>query len=415
MNQSIDFNRSEPVKKSVRHLLGFRKTPLLLKLLSKLAVGELQLTLPDGQKQRYVGQQAGVCADLTLHDWRACDAIIKSADIGFAESYRDGWLDSNDLLALLRLALANEAALSAAFDGKWYGKLFYLFKHWRNRNTKTNSQKNIHAHYDLGNNFYQLWLDPSMTYSSALFSEKNQSLESAQNAKYARLFEQLAVREGDHVLEIGCGWGGFAEYAALRGVRVTGVSLSREQLTYANQRLSKLGLSHLVDLRYQDYRDIQVAQGQAFDAIVSIEMIEAVGEAYWPSYFKQLHDLVKPNGQIALQAITIDESRFESYRSSTDFIQQYIFPGGMLASPTRLRQEVEQVGLHWNDALAFGQDYAETLLRWRQVFEQNLDQIRAQGFDEDFIRIWRFYYVYCEAGFLSNRTSVYQLHLHKPL
>ncbi len=413
MNQSIDFDRSEPVKKPARHVLGFGRTPLLLKLMSQLAVGELRVTLPDGQKQRYVGQQAGIHADLTLHDWRACDAIIKRADIGFAESYRDGWLDSTDLLALLQLALANEAALSAAFEGKWYGKLFYLFKHWKNRNTKTNSKKNIHAHYDLGNDFYRLWLDPSMTYSSALFSEPHQSLESAQTAKYARLFDKLAVCAGDHVLEIGCGWGGFAEYAALRGVRVTGVSLSREQLTYANQRLSKLGLSHMVDLRYQDYRDIRVAEGQAFDAIVSIEMIEAVGESFWPSYFQQLHDLVKPNGQIALQAITIDESRFEGYRSSTDFIQQYIFPGGMLASPTRLRKEVEQVGLQWCDALAFGHDYAETLLRWRQLFEQNLEQIRAQGFDEGFIKIWRFYYVYCEAGFLSNRTSVYQLHLHK--
>lgn len=415
MNQSVDFNRSEPVNPPVRAALGFRRTPLLLRLLSGLAVGELQLTLPNGQKQHYIGKQAGIRADLTLHDWRACDAIIKRADIGFAESYRDGWLDSNDLLALLQLALANEAALSAAFEGKWYGKLLYLFKHWSNRNTKTNSKKNIHAHYDLGNDFYQLWLDPSMTYSSALFSDPDQTLESAQIAKYARLFERLNVTAGDHVLEIGCGWGGFAEYAAQRGVRVTGVSLSKQQLSYANQRLERLGLSHMVDLRYQDYRDIRVEQGRAFDAIVSIEMIEAVGEAYWPSYFQQLHDLVKPQGQIALQAITIDESRFDSYRVSTDFIQQYIFPGGMLASPTRLRQEVEQVGLQWRDALAFGHDYAETLLRWRQAFEQKLDQIKAQGFDEAFIRIWRFYYVYCEAGFLSERTSVYQLHLQKPV
>lgn len=419
MNQSVDFNRSEPatapIGQPVRDLLGWRRTPLLLRLLSKLAIGELDLTLPNGQRKRYVGKQAGVHADLILHDWRACDAIIKSGDIGFAESYRDGWLDSTDLLALLQLALANEAALSAAFAGKWYGKLFYQLKHWQNRNTKTNSKKNIHAHYDLGNDFYQLWLDPSMTYSSALFSEPDQSLESAQIAKYARLFDQLAVQAGDHVLEIGCGWGGFAEYAALRGVRVTGVSLSKQQLNYANQRLSNLGLSHMVDLRYQDYRDIRIEQGRAFDAIVSIEMIEAVGEAYWPSYFQQLHDLVKPNGQIALQAITIDESRFDSYRTSTDFIQQYIFPGGMLASPTRLRQEVEQVGLQWRDALAFGHDYAETLLRWRHAFEEQLEKIRAQGFDEGFIKIWRFYYVYCEAGFLSNRTSVYQVHLNKPL
>jgi cyclopropane-fatty-acyl-phospholipid synthase len=315
------------------------------------------------------------------------------------------------LLALLQLALANEAMLTAAFQGKWYGKLFYRLKHWQNRNTKRGSAKNIHAHYDLGNDFYQLWLDPSMTYSSAWFEHPDMSLEDAQITKYARLFDWLEVKAGDRVLEIGCGWGGFAEYAAKRGVHVTGVSLSKEQLSYARARLTRQGLGHLADLRYQDYRDI--CTEQPFDAIVSIEMIEAVGESYWPSYFAQLSALVKRGGKIGLQAITIDESRFEHYRHSTDFIQQYIFPGGMLASPTRLKHEVETVGLTWERADDFGFDYAQTLKLWREKFEQTLPQIRPLGFDEGFIRIWRFYYIYCEAGFLSRRTSVYQLFLSK--
>lgn len=396
-------------------LFLFGQTPLLIKLLNRIQIGQLHLTLPNGDERVFRGPQDGIHADLQIHDVRAFGAISKSADIGLAESYREGWLDSSDLLALLQLALSNEAALTAAFQGKWYGKLFYQFKHWQNRNTKSGSKKNIHAHYDLGNEFYQLWLDPSMTYSSALFSDDNMSLEQAQIQKYARLFESLNVQAGDHVLEIGCGWGGFAEYAASRGVRVTGVSLSREQLQYAHRRLHRLGLSHLTDLRFQDYRDIRIENDKPYDAIVSIEMIEAVGESFWPSYFKQLFDLVKVGGMVSIQAITIDEARFNSYRASTDFIQQYIFPGGMLASPTRLRQEFERVGLTWIDGLSFGHDYARTLYQWRQAFEQHLDQIRTLGFDEGFIRIWRFYYIYCEAGFLSDRTSVYQVIAQRPV
>lgn len=411
MNQPFDLQRALQATAKPEVFL-FGQTPLLLRLLSKIAAGELWLTLPNGEVRHYRGSKTGISADLQIHDLRALDAIAKSADIGFAESYREGWLDSSDLLALLQLALANEAILTAAFEGKWYGKLFYRLKHWQNRNTKRGSAKNIHAHYDLGNDFYQLWLDPSMTYSSAWFATPDTPLEDAQIAKYARLFDWLNVKAGDRVLEIGCGWGGFAEYAAQRGVHVTGVSLSKEQLNYARARLTRQGLGHLADLRYQDYRDIRTEQ--PFDAIVSIEMIEAVGESYWSSYFAQLSALVKRGGKIGIQAITIDESRFDSYRHSTDFIQQYIFPGGMLASPTRLKQEVETVGLTWEHADDFGVDYAKTLKLWREKFEQTLPQIRPLGFDEGFIRIWRFYYIYCEAGFLTNRTSVYQLFLSKP-
>ena len=414
MNQPVNFAANRQTRTSTASIFLFRHTPLLLRLLSRLAVGQLHLTLPNGVETIYRGKIEGPHADLHIHDLRALDAITQRADIGLAESYRDGWLDSSDLLAVLQLALANEAILTEAFNGKWYGKLAYRFKHWQNRNTRQGSQKNIHAHYDIGNRFYALWLDPSMTYSSALFSHPEQSLADAQTAKYARLFEALNVKAGDRVLEIGCGWGGFAEYAARRGVHVTGVSLSREQLHYAHWRLHNLGLSHLTDLRFQDYRDITCENGQPFDAIVSIEMIEAVGEAFWPSYCQQLHDLVKAGGQVAIQAITIDEAYFEGYRRSTDFIQQYIFLGGMLASPTRLQQEVERVGLVWQQAHAFGHDYARTLHAWRQQFEAHLPAIRQQGFDEGFIRLWRFYYLYCEAGFLSQRTSVYQLILQRP-
>lgn len=413
MNQTVELQRlmqNEQKTAPSMFLTGAR--PLLLQMLNQIAIGQLTLTLPCGQVLRYVGQQDGIHAQLDIFDLRAIRAIEQRADIGLAESYRDGWVDSPDMLALLRLVLANQAALADTLRGKWYGKLIYRLKHFKNRNTKAGSAKNIHAHYDLGNDFYRLWLDPSMTYSAAWFRDGNLSLEQAQWAKYARLFDQLGVQAGDRVLEIGCGWGGFAEYAAKRGVHVTGVSLSVEQLKYANARLAALNLSHLVDLRYQDYRDIQAEQ--PFDAIVSIEMIEAVGEAYWPSYFQQLQRLVKSGGHVAIQAITIDEQYFDHYLKSTDFIQQYIFPGGMLASPTRLRLEVQNVGLAWQNVMSFGLDYAETLRLWREKFDQVLPQVRALGFDEGFIRLWRFYYVYCEAGFLSHRTSVYQVLLQKP-
>lgn len=382
---------------------------VFLNALQKLHVGTLHLTLPDGSQNTLRGQvETEQTASMHIRDDRFYKALMTKGNIGMAESYRDGWVDSSDMLALLLLAIKNQSVLNQALRGKWYGKLLYRIKHWQNRNTKTNSKKNIHAHYDLGNDFYQLWLDESMTYSSAIFDAnqvKTEDLSIAQERKYARMFDQANLKAGDKVLEIGCGWGGFAEYAAKRDVHVVGVSLSKEQLNFANERLAKQGLDHLCDLRFQDYRDIPETD---FDAIVSIEMIEAVGHEFWDSYFDCLHSKVKSGGHIVVQSITIADETFDSYKNSTDFIQQYIFPGGMLPAPKSIKQMLKTHHLKLTDYFEFGIDYAETLRRWEVDFEEKLSQIRMQGFDEAFIKIWRFYYIYCQAGFLSGNTDVCQ-------
>lgn len=386
---------------------------LLLALFERLRVGTLTVSFPDGQLRRYGGQQPGIDASLEIRDWSACGQILRAGDIGLAEAYRDRQIGIPDITALLLLAMANEDVLSQAFYGSFWGTLFYRLRHFfANRNTRKGSKKNIHAHYDLGNDFYRLWLDPTMTYSAAIFSQPGMTLEAAQIAKYERLLARLDVRPGQHILEIGCGWGGFAEYAATtRGVRVTGISLSQEQLAWARERVKGKGIASLCEFRFQDYRDVR----GRYDAVVSIEMIEAVGEAWWPSYFSKLHDVLKPGGRAALQSIVIADHRYADYSTKTDFIQQYIFPGGMLPSPERLRQQVERAQLEITDSFSFGRDYAETLRRWRAGFEAQLPEIARQGFDEPFQRLWRFYYDYCEAGFESGRTDVCQLILQRPL
>lgn len=385
---------------------------LLLSLFDKLRIGILTVTFPDGNQRHFGGRETGIDASLIIRDWAACSQILRAGDIGLAEAYRDQLIEIPDIPALLLLAMANEDALTQAFYGSFWGTLVYRLKHFFvNRNTRRGSKKNIHAHYDIGNDFYQLWLDPTMTYSAAIFTTPEMSLQSAQTAKYERLLSRLDVKAGDHILEIGCGWGGFAEHAALtRGVRVTGISLSREQLAWASRRVSGTPAEALCEFRFQDYRDVR---GQ-FDAVVSIEMIEAVGEAYWPSYFAKLREVLKPGGKAGLQAITIANERFDDYSTKTDFIQQYIFPGGMLPSPAHMQQQISRAGLELLDNFTFGRDYAETLRRWRADFETRLDSIRQQGFDDAFLRIWRFYYTYCEAGFDSGRTDVCQVVLARP-
>lgn len=382
---------------------------LFLNLMSSAQTGTLTVTLPEGSAHVFGGRQPGPTAFLVIHDWSACAKIMKTGDIGLAEAYRDHAVDIPDIPALLLFAMANESAIEQAFHGTWLGKLSYLLKHvLMNRNTRRGSKKNIHAHYDLGNAFYRLWLDPSMTYSSALFSQPGLSLEAAQQAKYDRLIRQLGLKAGDHVLEIGCGWGGFAERAALHhGVRVTGLSLSTEQLAWARDRVAGTPAEALCEFRYQDYRDVQ----GTFDAVVSIEMIEAVGESYWPSYFSKIKEVLKPGGLAGIQAITIREDLFADYRRSTDFIQQYIFPGGMLLTPGQIQRQSDQAGLTVLDMMPFGPDYAETLRRWRSQFETVLTDIEPLGFNDAFQRIWRFYYAYCEAGFDAGRTDVYQVTL----
>ncbi|GGI20596.1 SAM-dependent methyltransferase [Oxalicibacterium faecigallinarum] len=377
---------------------------LLFSLLERIEEGSLRVTTPEGMVHLFGRRQTGIDADMTIHDWRAARPIMMQGDIGFAESLRRGWVGSESLVALFRLVIRNQQMLEQAIHGKWWALLMRRLAHvWLNNNSRAGSKRNIQAHYDLGNSFYQLWLDASMTYSSAWFGGQEQlDLYCAQQAKYQRILDELDARPGQRVLEIGCGWGGFAEYAAQRGLHVYGITLSPSQLAYAEQRMRTLGLEKYVTLTLQDYRHVE---GQ-FDHIVSIEMLEAVGETHWPTYFSMLKRSLKPNGKIVLQSIDIADAHFAHYRRSTDFIQQFIFPGGMLPSPSVLHTQSDHVGLRVERHQSFGLDYALTLHHWHRAFMAQREQIRAQGFDEPFMRLWEMYLKYCEAGFLERRTDV---------
>lgn len=381
----------------------------ILKLLGKLQHGALHLELPDGCSAHYGDNSYPVT--LRLHDWSLCDAAIKSGDIGFAETFIDGSWTTDNLTGLIELFIHNRQAVESLIYGKWWGNLLYRVRHLFNRNSRSGSRKNIHAHYDIGNDFYRLWLDPSMTYSSALFSNGHEdSLQEGQLAKYRRILNELNIQADERILEIGCGWGGFAEIAAKEGgAHVSGLTLSTEQLQFAQQRLHENGLAAQADLLLMDYRDIN----QKFDAIASIEMFEAVGEAYWPTYFECVSRNLKTNGRACIQTITIADELFERYRQGTDFIQQYIFPGGMLPSPSVFRALAAKQGLRVVNEHAFGLDYARTLAEWRDAFKEKLAQVREQGFDDKFLRTWEFYFGYCEAGFRANSINVMQFTLEK--
>jgi cyclopropane-fatty-acyl-phospholipid synthase len=386
----------------------------VFRLLRELKVGSLDVQLPDGTQAHFgsPGEPAEPRAALRLHDWSVCGAALRSGDIGFAESFMAGGWTSPDLAALLRLLIANREAIEQVIYGTWWGSLAYRLKHLLNRNSRQGSRKNIHAHYDIGNPFYRLWLDETMNYSSALFAgDFSQPMAQAQTAKVRRAIEECALQPGDRLLEIGCGWGALAECAAGGfGARVTGVTLSTEQLAYAQRRLQSAGLGEQADLRLQDYRDIDDGP---FDAIASIEMFEAVGRAYWDSYFSTLQRQLKVGGRACVQTITIRDDLFERYVRGTDFIQQYIFPGGLLPSPSAFRAEAAKAGLEVVNELAFGADYAETLRRWRVQFLKQDPQVRQLGFDTRFMRIWEFYLAYCEAAFATGNTDVMQFTLRR--
>lgn len=381
---------------------------LFLSLLSRLQCGFLKVTTPQGHGLVFGDAHAGPSAHLHLLDWRACGRILAAGDIGFAEAWRAGWIDTPDLPAVLRLALRNQDVLDRAIFGGRLKGMWFRLKHMLRSNTRRGSRRNIHAHYDIGNDFYQLWLDPTWTYSSALFNgDLDQSLASAQAAKYQRIVDVLGLKAGDRVLEIGCGWGGFAEHAVRQGIAVHGVTISPAQLESARMRLAAQDQGALAALELCDYRDIT---GQ-YDAVVSIEMFEAVGERFWDQYFQTVRARLKPGGRALIQSITIDERHFTRYRNGSDFIQQFIFPGGMLPSIDRFEKTAERSGLTTLDTFAFGRDYAETLRRWRQAFDAQRHAIEAQGFDEAFMRIWQMYLCYCEAGFDEGRTDVVQFML----
>ena len=382
-----------------------------LALLRRLSHGRLTVRLPDGTPCVF-GPGGGPQAFIHLHNWNPCAAALKSGDIGFAESYIAGDWSTPQLADLLRLFVRNRQAIEDVFYGHWWGRLAYRLRHLLNRNTRANSRKNIHAHYDLGNDFYALWLDETMNYSSAWFPREGAGLVEAQDAKVDRALRLARVRPGDRVLEIGCGWGALAEAATVRfGASLVGVTLSTEQLAWARARMERLGTAGRADLRLQDYRDIGDAP---FDAICSIEMVEAVGREYWPTYFATVQRLLKPGGRACIQSIVIDDAHFERYIRGTDFIQQYIFPGGCLPSPAAFRREAEAAGLVVEDAFAFGPDYAETLRQWRARFLREEARVRALGFDDRFMRIWEFYLAYCEAAFDEGSTDVMQFTLRKP-
>ncbi|WP_395668584.1 class I SAM-dependent methyltransferase [Rhodoferax sp.] len=384
----------------------------VFKLLQGLRHGSLTVQMPDGAMRRFGGESMPH-ASLSLHNWNVCSAALKSGDIGFAETYIAGDWSTPNLPELLRVMLKNRNAIDSIVFGSWLGQLFYRIKHWTHRNTRANSQKNIHAHYDLGNAFYQLWLDGTMNYSSALFDgDLSQPLAQAQNAKVRRALEQVQLQPGARILEIGCGWGALAEMASTDyGAHITGVTLSTEQLAFAQSRMQRLGVADRADLRLQDYRDIGDAP---FDAICSIEMIEAVGRQFWPTYFQTIASKLKPGGLACIQSIVIDDALFDRYIRSTDFIQQYIFPGGCLPSAREFNVQAKAAGLEVIDAFAFGKDYAETLRRWRETFLAQRDAVLSLGFDERFIRIWEFYLAYCESAFDEGSIDVLQYTLRKP-
>ena len=389
---------------------------LVVKVMERMSIGSLTVQYPDGSAARF--GHGGPHAEIVLANWKVCEAALKSGDIGFGETWIAGDWTTPDLFALMNVMVANRTAIEAVVYGKWWGRLLYRVKHLLHRNTRTGSKKNIHAHYDIGNAFYKLWLDPKMTYSSALFADDVAAstasarddfarLPEAQEAKYRRVLDRLVLAPGARVLEIGCGWGGFAEAAARDGLEVTGLTLSAEQIEYASKRIAAAKLDDRVELRIQDYRD---ANGQ-YDGIASIEMFEAVGEDFWPGYFECIKRNLKPGGRAAIQTITIADALFADYRKSSDFIQQYIFPGGMLPSVAAFREQARRAGLVIVDQFAFGQHYARTLAAWLTRFLASERKVRAAGFDTAFIRTWAFYLAYCVAAFRHENTDVMQFTL----
>jgi cyclopropane-fatty-acyl-phospholipid synthase len=384
---------------------------LLLAMLGKrLEAGELTAILPSGERHVFSGRADGHHALIRLHQRRTLHRLISGGAVGLAESYMDGEWDSPDLGALLELGDINDRALGNAADGHPLWRLGRKLWHRLHDNTRGGARRNISAHYDLGNDFYAQWLDPGMTYSSALFAREDETLISAQARKYRAIADDIGLKPGMRLLEIGCGWGGFAELAARDyGAHVVGLTLSSEQHAWAKRRMSEAGLADRVDIRLQDYRDVS---GQ-FDRIISIEMIEAVGERWWPTYFAKIRDCLAPGGAAGLQAITIADDRFESYRRSCDFIQRHIFPGGMLPSPAVLRRHAGDAGLDLAVTRRFGADYERTLALWERAFQAAWPTIAPLGYDMRFKRLWEFYMAYCRAGFRTKAIDVEHLVLRR--
>jgi cyclopropane-fatty-acyl-phospholipid synthase len=388
-----------------------RMVQLALGFASRLRRGTLDVTLLDGRVMRFGGAEPGPAAQMTLHSYGFASKLINNGDIGIAEAYLRGEWDTPDLTQFLYLFCVNHELIQSMLANKPLVRFVQTVRHWFNRNTKRQARRNIYAHYDIGNAFYSAWLDPSMTYSSALYEDDTPDLTAAQNNKYRRLAEAIDLRPGQKVLEIGCGWGGFAEFAAKTfNAKVVGLTISKEQRDFAQKRIQAAGLNDKVEIKLQDYRD----ERDRYDRIASIEMIEAVGEEFWPKYFSQVRDRLLPGGLAGIQAITIQDSMFQSYRREVDFIQRYVFPGGMLPSPQVLKAFGERFGVPVIRERIFGQDYAKTLATWRNNFRAAWPNLKPLGFDERFRRLWEYYLAYCEAGFLSGNIDVRQVVFAKP-
>ena len=383
----------------------------IMGMASSLRYGRIDFVLPDGRKFRAEGQNPGPVAELDIHNVDLFARLIREGDLGFCDAYLDGWWSTPDLQAFMDFIHADNEDIYDGFPGMGLVRKFEQLRFWLQRNSKEQARKNISYHYDLGNDFYGLWLDDTMSYSSAIFTDPQQSMESAQIEKYKSMVDEMGVKEGDHVLEIGCGWGGFAEYAAAeRGLNVTCLTISEEQFNYAVDRIEKAGLSDQVTFKLQDYRD----EKGLYDGIASIEMFEAVGEQYWPVYFETVRDRLKPGKTATFQIITVAHRRWQVYKRGVDFIQKYIFPGGMLPSPVVLREQIEKAGLAVEKSVEFGKSYDITLRRWHETFNEKWDQIAALGFDERFKRMWNFYLTSCAATFDSGNCDVTQITVRKP-
>ena len=377
----------------------------------RMECGRLDVVLPDGRRFRAEGTKPGPVAEMVVHDPDLFARLIREGDLGFSEAYLDGDWSTPDLQAFMDLIHHDNDGIYEGFPGLGFVRAWERLRFWLQSNSKRQARKNISYHYDLGNDFYALWLDDTMTYSSALFRTGQESLERAQIQKYESMVDQMGARPGDHVLEIGCGWGGFAEYAAKeRGLRVTGLTISKEQRDFAVARMQRAGLSDRVEIKLQDYRD----ERGTYDGIASIEMFEAVGERYWPTYFETVRERLKPGRQATFQIITIQDKRFEIYRKSRDFIQKYVFPGGMLPSPRRLREEIEAAGLRVRGSIEFAESYSITLRRWHETFNDRWDEIAKLGFDDSFRRMWNVYLTSCAATFHSRNCDVTQITVARP-
>lgn len=383
----------------------------VFKMLNRMESGRLDIKLPDGRTFRAEGAKAGPVAQVSIHDDDVFARLIREGELGFSDAFLDGHWSTPDLRSFMDLVHLGTETVYDGFTGQFLVQAYERLRFWLHRNNKVQAKKNISYHYDLGNDFYSSWLDETMTYSSAIFETGQESLENAQTAKYASLVDEMGAKPGDHVLEIGCGWGGFAEYAAKeRGLRVTGLTISQEQFKYAKERIEKAGLSDQVEFKLQDYRD----ERGVYDGIASIEMFEAVGQKYWPVYFETVRERLKPGAQATLQIITVGDHRWDFYKNGVDFIQKYIFPGGMLPSPTILRQQIDQAGLQVVRSKEFGKSYDLTLRRWYETFNDKWDQISDLGFDERFRRMWNYYLTACGAAFDTGNCDVTQITISKP-